>query len=1385
MVGVLELLEPSWDPARERTSLLVRVKSVDFYYDVVATSLIRGQTVRVQFADHVAFPSELPVCLLNFSIARDEDGIVLFEEQDSRWYRHAEIGSGDLLRVKELCCGIGALGVGASRVGFSVVAYNDVRAATLQALGTATDAPRVCGCISRDDVVAGLWDACPGACSATSGFSCQPFSLLGNRRGEDDDRSLSLPASLRAAWMLQVKILVLECVEPAATHPFVRRQLEEFKQATGFRSAEVILDLAHKWVSSRKRWWCVLFAPDLPAPHLQPWIPDRLWPQVDAVLNSFEISPAQLQALRLPQQELEEFASRKPLRSYVLKITSRAPTALHSWGNPTQACPCGCRLQGFSQARLDAGICAVLIPLPDCQYRHLSAAEAALLNGLMPSRSTGPSERLGLALVGQLASPLQSAWVLGSVACQLQQKHLIPGRFVDPASLIDAMRQELFQDAVALGMYRYPASEPGDTDIDESPASAEPPGPEPALPGKQVQVICPTFCPVAALLDRLYVETGVAATQAACRGCLLGRFDWLRPGEEVTLQSIMSGHAQAPALLAPCDTPAALDRLITPSMPATLRNELLALQQGWCSDDQLAGALQVLSTLRDQVYVIDPVSAAMALQFRDQRWLQPPLVQAADWSLITAVPVAGHWVTVHWRCVAGLVVAWSSDPREWALAELDYLHHLVSRALGKGLGAFRFQFGVQRPQVPGECGALALADLRSHLLGEPFAGNVDVPGVRASLLPMSFRGPALLRPPLFLASALPMLEQGLAGILKAKGVPPEVSHSRAQSGIQRLSASAVQSAMLSHNPWRELKQLASNSTPPYQWVLPSELQVQVQKRAEEGPAIAPVKKVKRKVPIKDVVPSSRQTPVLAPTPQQLRVPCGVFECEGHPLSQVQLAQVGPQSTGVVLVDPAAAAPYMHLHRPVSSGPLALLVIGQLCAEAPGAQGVQVRFQAECYATKDPVLLSAWMFQIGEGQVVKRSPASTTILEVAPSSVIRATVFRDTYPLSWDSFCKSPVKQLIEQCEQLQVCKALGCCCAKWHPDGTNDLDPVLEVWGRAFLSLQFKARPWAEAELFSCFIRVPAALLEPVLSASGYSGVFFEPRASDTKKPSDAFSVVWVPKASQQDALLIKQSHRSILGLARVGSRFGVRCRSTDAEELHAQVRPGVPFLSAQDVRSYQVGPFPFGTQRSAIAKAFAQFGWCAKPLQPVVGGTAQGLWWNVRANGCPPQPVLHTQHGEVLISELRVSVAEPIRESAVLAPKSTLRTLAGESQPAIASAAPDPLQTADPWQQYLNGRSQAPQAAAPPKVLSPPAVDVQALASQIEDRVMQKVGSHLSDTTGELGRKVATLEGQVSQIHGRMDSQEQMLRNMFQEQMSNIEALLTPKRRAVERDSS
>ena len=366
---------------------------------------------------------------------------------------------------------------------------------------------------------------------------------------------------------------------------------------------------------------------------------------------------------------------------------------------------------------------------------------------------------------------------------------------------------------------------------------------------------------------------------------------------------------------------------------------------------------------------------------------------------------------------------------------------------------------------------------------------------------------------------------------------------------------------MSGNLWRQLKQAASNISPPFQWVLPAELQLQTQARAADGRPVSSQKKSKRKAGRETVASHPRAfSQPSAPSPAQVQVPCGVFECDGHLLSQVPLKKVGPSSSRVVLVSLDEAAPYLQIQRPVSSKPLALLVKGEIATCQASVQHERVRFQAECQASKDPILLSATILQIGDGLVTKRTFRDRTILEVAPSAVLRVSVFCEAWTQSWDLFLRSPIKAVIEAVEQLQVCSDLGCTCSRWHPSGAEEQDPLLEVWGRSFTSLQFRALPPAESLMFSAFLRVPSELEEKLLKVSGFQGVFFEPRSSETKRPSSAFSVVWLPRASLQEAILARQSHPEVLGLARVGERFGIRCSSVD-------------------VRSYQAGPFPYGTR--------------------------------------------------------------------------------------------------------------------------------------------------------------------------------------------------------------
>ena len=69
-----------------------------------------------------------------------------------------------------------------------------------------------------------------------------------------------------------------------------------------------------------------------------------------------------------------------------------------------------------------------------------------------------------------------------------------------------------------------------------------------------------------------------------------------------------------------------------------------------------------------------------------------------------------------------------------------------------------------------------------------------------------------------------------------------------------------------------------------------------------------------------------------------------------------------------------------------------------------------------------------------------------------------------------------------------------------------------------------------------------------------------------------------MPKLTCSEILVQKQQHEEVLGIARVGDRYGLRSHVSNAKGLHAKVRPEVPFLPKAEIRSFQVGPRPFGT---------------------------------------------------------------------------------------------------------------------------------------------------------------------------------------------------------------
>ena len=463
---------------------------------------------------------------------------------------------------------------------------------------------------------------------------------------------------------------------------------------------------------------------------------------------------------------------------------------------------------------------------------------------------------------------------------------------------------------------------------------------------------------------------------------------------------------------------------------------------------------------------------------------------------------------------------------------------------------------------------------------------------------------------------------------------------------------------------------------------------------------------------------------------------------------------------------------MCISKPLSSGPLGLLVLGDLPTDLVQVAHSVERFQARWKLSGDPLLLQATLRQIGAQPVTKFVPAECTPVDVLPSALVRVAVFRDEWGQPWADFVKAPLRAVVAQCKLLTSCSVAGCTCEAFHGvSGPGEPEPILEVFGRQFLQLNLRQATPGEAQVFKLFnavLRIPLALEERLQGLSGVGGIYFEPRGESLRDPSTRFCVVWIPRADHKQALLIKQGNTEVVGLARIGGRYGVRCKAAAAKTLHEQLKPDQPFLAGGGLSQYHVGPWPHGTQRSAVMKALKAFGWTASATQPVIGAPPGGTWWHVQASVSPPSKVIHSEVGDILIVNQPSKSGGPRPEPPVIASKAVLQQL--QAGPPTVKSGPVETTPDDPWATYLRRRS----------------ASSDAMSSQAVDKVAQKVIGQIQSgpapLTAETFQHMAAQLRQevlyeVASVAQRVDGQESMLRSMFQEQMSRIEELMAPKR--------
>ena len=1088
------------------------------------------------------------------------------------------------------------------------------------------------------------------------------------------------------------------------------------------------------------------------------------------------------------------------------------------------------------------------------RWRHLHPKEVALLNGLPIDIAWSPNMRLNLCAVGQLASPLQAIWVGAHIIQQIQQRLDMPSVepttcLVDFKRLLYQQSRELYppmqvassppsmvkivygqEDTVvnlSVGVNstvaHFLAAEQELSGVDTSGWSlwhldGSVLAPDQQIAGLTVRLQFTSAVPVVAYPSSPAqpVDAFAAATlepedlldEALNDETMTDFAPDLKPlpSPFVTYRAKTDPPACAPSWnpsallsltykqLVQLQPPVVLDPTLcqamrNQNMSLEDRNHLLTRQGDSWGDDEILWHLRrcVEQPSNKSVTWLDPLLAT--------GWnLNPELSAVSNWwkeqghpaTVVTCVMCNHHWTPLVIFCNKGSLKACQWDHMDFSFPAVLPLIQCFCQSCGCSLP----QLAVETRDFGAEqyCGASAVAFIEFVLHG------TSLPHKDSHLLQrhQEFRSAFAAFVTNYTSCTRPWcwgrgmedLASSLASLLTFHGVPSSVAPSRAKLLLQSLGRVDVDKALHGSSPWKSLKTLANHHTPAVQLVLPDEQNA----FRNQQPSKPKGRKNKGPGPSKfaPVQPADLD-------PSKLVLERGTFcSVEDQPLDQLALHQVGPLAQGIALANFNEAKSFLKAGTLLTHQSLALLILNATEEPQTTLTWSTVRFAAKCALNHEPMLLTGFLVQLGKTQVQLFSKTESDGLPQVDVACVRITVYKDQWHSSWEEFRAKPVKACLALLKPLQTCRKHPCDCPCWHPTGECSVqDVVLDVFRRQYFNEAGRPTDWQNAVHFGFCVRFVKCQELTLLACSGSHGIYLEPKTTEATSPSLDFQVVWLPHLDFSAVSHQAQCEALSLGIARFGSRYGVRVRVQHFQQVFQSLKPDGLFLAPGIRVNWHCGPWPFGVDRKMLASVFRQWKWEARPLQPIKS-VHGGNMWLVQAVDEPSQVVWSMKHGQVVVSRCKPAESNPSVPAEVIGQSSTVQLCKANAVEF------DPWTVKDPWQSALP---------VPGPLAGPDHAKAQLAA--LEERLEQSIIAKLPTNMEEDGKddRMTVLEQQVSQLLGRqqvleetvqsnqnqnvaqvqqlqaqmsaqMDMQGRKMQNMLDDQMSRMEALLSKRSR-------
>ena len=221
------LFVPDWDLQQPGDRVSVVVADLVWDGNVAVGRLVPSdQVVRLNGLLPDGARGFSKVTVLSASFLACSTLVDLALDETSKLLGHHPLTVSRLSNLVEVCAGAGLSSLGFGRVGFKHCCSVELRPklASLHA-SVHPGVEVICADVTRDDTAGLIYEACHDPGVLMAGIACQPYSRGGSQQGELDSRSLTLPGTLRLCFLLQIPIMVLECVALATSHAYVQNHM--------------------------------------------------------------------------------------------------------------------------------------------------------------------------------------------------------------------------------------------------------------------------------------------------------------------------------------------------------------------------------------------------------------------------------------------------------------------------------------------------------------------------------------------------------------------------------------------------------------------------------------------------------------------------------------------------------------------------------------------------------------------------------------------------------------------------------------------------------------------------------------------------------------------------------------------------------------------------------------------------------------------------------------------------------------------------------------------------------------------------------------------------------------------------------------------------------